>query len=216
MQITYMGWVPDEDDPKKHILKAVEYYKKKFGIEPTLIVVKPSAPPEYDECSYLVRSRYGMAYGMLLTHLVMPNELSLPDKVSQKVREESLPVQDQDIRAHAPNRFNISEKEKGRPVKGAGMCPHCGEAIKNFDKLGWWWGWEQGIEPPYWEELRHWVFSRDHHTCQNCYKIFANINLVAHHIEPKEDGGADSSRNLRTLCNECHLDDKPIFPEEQD
>lgn len=219
MNITYSGLVPNGDDASKHISEAIAYYKKKFGIEPTLIVVRPNAPPEYDECPFLVRSRFGMAYGMLLTHLVSPGDLPTTNyQVSQPVRdEEDLPlVQEKvDIRARAPDRHNIPSKERGRPVQGSGKCPHCGETVKNFKKLGWWWGWERGIEPPYWEDLRRWVFSRDNHTCQKCHKMFSIGNLNAHHIEPKESGGTDSARNLLTLCNECHMDTKPIFADQE-
>jgi len=95
------------------------------------------------------------------------------------------------------------------------FLPHCHGPIQDFESLGYWYGWAFGIIPPYWEELRLYVFRRDNYTCSKCHKLFPPPMLSAHHIVRKEDGGEDGSRNLITLCNICHEDDKPIFEDEQ-
>ncbi len=94
------------------------------------------------------------------------------------------------------------------------MCPHCEGKINDFEHLGYWYGWGLGIEPPYWQELKLYVFRRDDFTCQECHKKFATNLLIAHHIQRKEDGGIDSAKNLQTMCVYCHPDTKPVYDEE--
>ena len=91
-------------------------------------------------------------------------------------------------------------------------CPHCCGGIDDFTLLGFWYGWKIGKEPPYWQALRKFVFRRDGFTCQVCHRRFRTAELRAHHIDPKENGGSDSSHNLITLCGECHYDEHPIMP----
>lgn len=44
---------------------------------------------------------------------------------------------------------------------------------------------------------------RDNFTCQRCEKK-SRQGLQAHHLIPREEGGADDIENLITLCNPCH------------
>jgi hypothetical protein len=52
-----------------------------------------------------------------------------------------------------------------------------------------------------WKNTRNQVLDRDNHTCQSCGN---NINLHAHHIKSRYDGGSDDLDNLTTLCQPCH------------
>lgn len=54
-----------------------------------------------------------------------------------------------------------------------------------------------------WQELREYVLDRDDYTCQGCGN---NVNKSApiHHIVPLGCGGANTRRNLLTLCGTCH------------
>lgn len=93
-----------------------------------------------------------------------------------------------------------------KPVR----CPFC-FSVPSPEMVGFWGGWACGEEPPYWQQLRMFVFWRDMFRCRICHKRFMPRKLVAHHIVPKEQGGEDSSDNLVTLCYKCHEDDKPIY-----
>lgn len=55
-----------------------------------------------------------------------------------------------------------------------------------------------------WRKLRRDVFYRDHYRCLRCDKRFKTEELNAHHMTPREDGGADDKSNLVSLCNACH------------
>ena len=98
------------------------------------------------------------------------------------------------------------EKAKSR------MCPHCGSRVKDFNHLGYWYGWSLGITPPYWDELREYVFKRDNYICTSCHTKTQNPHC--HHVMQKEFGGTDSARNLTTLCSSCHTDYQPIMPDD--
>ena len=81
-------------------------------------------------------------------------------------------------------------------------CPFCnGTGRINFEDLPYWSGWAKGKEPPYWNELRSAVITRDGHKCRLCGE---RENLSIHHIIHKEKTGPDSLRNLLTLCASCH------------
>jgi len=56
--------------------------------------------------------------------------------------------------------------------------------------------------PPNWNELRHQVYTRDNHTCQNCGAT--SVELHAHHVVPLSAGGTNNTSNLTTLCASCH------------
>lgn len=71
-----------------------------------------------------------------------------------------------------------------------------------LDVLGKW-DWEKNKFPPYWGDLRLYVFRRDGYRCDRCHKKFGEKKLDAHHISwrPK---GSDNPRNLATVCEPCH------------
>jgi len=52
------------------------------------------------------------------------------------------------------------------------------------------------------ENIRQYIFTRDHHTCQICKQ--KGLILEIHHIIQRKDGGTDKSNNLVTLCVGCH------------
>lgn len=60
--------------------------------------------------------------------------------------------------------------------------------------------------PSDWDSRRQAVYKRDDHTCQNCGRSGqgAGVDLHAHHIVPKSNGGTHSKTNLTTMCSECH------------
>ncbi len=64
--------------------------------------------------------------------------------------------------------------------------------------------WGSAKIPPYWEELRNYVFKRDGHRCSRCHKVFKDKMLDAHHIIWRENGGSDNPKNLTTVCTPCH------------
>jgi len=208
----YLGYVPENEDVSQHIPEALAHYKKKTGHDATVIVVREEASGEYDLCPIVVRSRMAMANGMLITHTINPNDINSPARKELEARGEAprLPVSTEDLFEDAPNRYEAPKRTPGRPQRSGGYCPHCHSKVADFNKLGWWYGWEHGIFPPYWEELRDYVFQRDDYTCQECHRRFSKGQLVAHHIKHKEDGGEDSARNLVTMCKSCHPDNKPI------
>ena len=208
MEITYVGY-DDLDD----LDRAVVMYRARTGHAPTLILVRPDAL-YHGGGEIVVRSRFGMANGALLTHFLSPSQVddSHPAERPNSHREPEAPIA---IPSERLDDAIIPPKRRpmGRPSQKGGICPHCGNDITNFEKLGWWWGWEKGIEPPYWSALRLYIFRRDDFTCQTCGRRLSAKELVAHHIVPKEQGGIDGSRNLVTLCHPCHLDEQPIMPD---
>jgi hypothetical protein len=61
--------------------------------------------------------------------------------------------------------------------------------------------------PSDWNRRRHEVYERDNYTCQNCGirgGDDTDIEIHAHHIVPKANGGTHSRSNLITLCKQCH------------
>lgn len=61
--------------------------------------------------------------------------------------------------------------------------------------------------PSDWDSRRKKVYRRDDYKCQNCGDEGGpngDIELHAHHIVPKSEGGSDNLSNLATLCYECH------------
>ena len=222
MGIVYQGYVP-EGAPVQHIADALAWYQKKTGHDATVIVVREDAPEIYDTCPILVRSRKGMGHGMLITHLVGPDAINTPhrreleDNWNAKLNEiPDLPISTKNLFLDSPRKYEAPNRMPGRPQRGGGICPHCHAKVSDFNLLGWWWGWEKGIYPPYWEELCDYVFQRDNYTCAECKKRFGRGQLVAHHIKHKEDGGDDSARNIATMCRSCHPDGKPIFSDSEE
>lgn len=210
--LTYKGYIT-------HSLgEAAQLYKAKTGNEPTVLLIREDFLVT-DNHPAAIRSHLG-AWGIVLaSHLLTGQEIQhlkmhSATVLSPAVDDSRQNLQDCDVQAHTPA---IYKKPTGRPKRGGNsQCPHCKQHILNFDDLGWWYGWSQGIEPPYWEELRLYVFQRDKFTCQTCHKQFGMSGLTCHHRVPKEEGGSDSAKNLVTLCNDCHPDDKPIMPEDED
>lgn len=191
-------------------------YVKRTGESPTVIVCRHEYALTKEHP--LVRRCNNAGAGMLMvSHLIDPGEihdgvhlsttarrLEVERSIAQAEYEKALVDAEDKIPIHAP----------GRPSARNAFCPHCQGEIKNFEDLGFWYGWQLGIEPPYWATLRIYVFRRDKYTCQSCGRRLPPLELRCHHIEPKETGGTDSSRNMRTLCGKCHLDEHPVMPEE--
>jgi len=197
--------------------EAVDLYIKKTGIEPTVILVRLNEMTVPAESPILIRSPFGAAGIVLVTHLVSREDIENRDAVWE-MNHNAIPLdpiaslEDSDLEMKQPI---IKKARPGRPKKPKAVCPHCKGLISDFNNLGWWYGWELGIEPPYWEALRLAVFRRDDFTCQRCFKKFGMSGLVCHHRQYKERGGSDSARNLITLCKECDLDSRPIFPDDE-
>lgn len=56
-----------------------------------------------------------------------------------------------------------------------------------------------------WLKLRTACYKRDGYQCQvNGCQITGAANLAAHHIIPRDEGGADALYNLISLCNKHH------------
>lgn len=206
---TYRGYATN--DP----YKAAELYKSATGYEATVIVARPEFVIT-DDHPLVIRSRLGTANGLLVSHLISVDEMnrhqnSLPAVLlTHKADDDERP-------SLSRGKYNIvPEKKPGRPSQKGGACPHCGSEVTDFSKLGFWYGWQLGIVPPYWESLRLYVFQRDNYTCQDCHQRLSVNKLRCHHIQKKEDGGTDSALNLRTLCGDCHSDEHPIMPEDEE
>jgi len=197
--------------------EAVSLYIKKTGVKPTAILVRSNELTDPAEDPILIRSPFGAAGMLLVTHLVSREELKNRDVVWE-MNNEAIPLKpiasldDSDL---ALRQSVVDKAKPGRPPKPKAICPHCKGKIFDFNDLGWWYGWGLGIEPPYWEALRLAVFRRDGFNCQRCYKTFGMSGLVCHHRQPKEKGGSDSARNLVTLCRGCDVDTKPIFSDDE-
>lgn len=50
---------------------------------------------------------------------------------------------------------------------------------------------------------RH-ILERDQFTCYLCGQTKLEDDLVADHVEPLAEGGADTTSNLKCCCTECH------------
>lgn len=55
-----------------------------------------------------------------------------------------------------------------------------------------------------WDKIRHLVYKRDGYRCRACGK--KNVKLNAHHVILLRVSKSNSSRNLITLCDECHVE----------
>jgi hypothetical protein len=187
--------------------EAINLYEKKYHVKPTVILIRPDFSVTFDH-PLIVRSRFCSWGVMLLTHTISPREAEdNTDFFSIAKARESIepPV---DIKKLD---LSIPSFKPGRPIQKTAICPHCHNKIKDFETLGFWYGWQYGIDPPYWDELRAYVMRRDNYKCQKCHKIFPPSLLQVHHINAKETGGEDGARNLTTLCKDCHGEHKPIF-----
>lgn len=61
--------------------------------------------------------------------------------------------------------------------------------------------------PDDWDTRRRQVYQRDRYQCGNCRSKggpYGDVELHAHHIVPKSQGGSDRFSNLITLCADCH------------
>lgn len=210
MQLIFKAYATDEID------LAVKLFKKKTGEEPAVIMIRPEKQI-VGKHSALVRSPLGASNLILVSHLVTKEEIenrdSLWEIVNSKEAQLEASLDAVDLQMRSPI---IPKRKPGKPPKPVAFCPHCQSRITEFEKLGWWWGWAQGIEPGYWEALRMAVFRRDDFICQQCHRKFGMSGLVCHHRIPKEDGGTDSARNLLTICKECHPDARPMFTDEEE
>ncbi len=201
----YRGYLSESVD------EVIDLYKQKTGHKPTVLITRTETEIVGNHPNLIRSNKYGVFGLILATHLLTQKEITAiknDQPLSFHPMQQSLG--EVDLETHNPI---VKMPAPGRPKKGGNKCPHCQQVIKDFNKLGWWWGWEKGIEPPYWEDLRLYVFQRDGFHCTKCDRLFGMSGLQCHHIVPKEDGGADSARNLTTLCKDCHMDSKPIMPE---
>jgi 5-methylcytosine-specific restriction endonuclease McrA len=53
-----------------------------------------------------------------------------------------------------------------------------------------------------WKDIKNAVIRKDGYKCQRCG---SKRDLVVHHIQPRNDGGADIESNLKTVCKPCHI-----------
>ena len=61
--------------------------------------------------------------------------------------------------------------------------------------------------PEDWQQRRADVFDRDDWSCRCCgleARGDGNVELHAHHVDPRSEGGSDALENLLTLCRHCH------------
>ena len=200
---------------------AVDLYKKKTGFDPTVILIRPDFVFTGSHPG-LVKSKHAAANMILVSHLLTTSEIDRVIELSNPEIEcdDDNDAQDIDDEITFDKKKNViklnhsSKKDDQDRYYNRPTCPHCKQKIMSFEDLGWWWGWKAGIEPPYWDQLREYVFARDKYTCQMCGKSKKeNAVLICHHVDQKEDGGSDSARNLITLCQDCHPDDKPLYEE---
>lgn len=66
--------------------------------------------------------------------------------------------------------------------------------------------------PEDWDSRRRRVYRRDNHQCQKCNAKGGprgDVELHAHHITPKSQGGSHELSNLETLCKSCHASAHP-------
>jgi 5-methylcytosine-specific restriction endonuclease McrA len=61
-----------------------------------------------------------------------------------------------------------------------------------------------GMDEEDWRALKYWIIKRDKRRCQRCDKRFKILELNAHHIVPRDEGGSNHATNLMTLCIPCH------------
>ena len=61
------------------------------------------------------------------------------------------------------------------------------------------------------ENLKAYIFSRDHYTCQCCQKKAGTrrddgttVRLIVHHIDFRSKGASDNPKRLITVCDKCH------------
>jgi 5-methylcytosine-specific restriction enzyme A len=57
------------------------------------------------------------------------------------------------------------------------------------------------LDPLPYESLRHQILRRDGWRCQSCGTM---SNLEVHHRKFRTHSGANSGKNLMTLCTPCH------------
>lgn len=205
MNIKYIGYLTHEPQ------EAFDAYIEKTGLIPTSMVIRPDFIVN-SEHPLLNRSRHG-AYGIILvTHESSDNLQEDYTIINYDILENVQDNQD-DISDNIDNKEAIIEGKRSNTGSKPPVCPHCNQklTVRRFNYLGYWHGWTQGKEPPYWNSLRNYIFKRDGYTCAKCKEVFKASDLVAHHIVPKEAGGIDGARNLITMCKTCHPDDKPIY-----
>ena len=64
------------------------------------------------------------------------------------------------------------------------------------------------LKDPRWQKKRLKIFNRDNFTCQNCFDAKSTLHI--HHLryEPKADPWEYWDKDLITLCENCHKDEK--------
>jgi hypothetical protein len=201
--------------------EAIRKYQAKMGCDPTVIIIRPEFPVRVEH-PLLVRSVAGTAVYMLVTHTITMEDVQKTE-AEWRAKQSEIMRKDYDrlsshnyFYQHTVHSSPVSDPDKPHkpPLPQKATCPHCKQVVNedDFENLGWWWGWNEGITPPYWNELRIYVFRRDDWKCSRCDEIYPAEKLNAHHITPKENGGVDSAKNLRSMCIYCHEDLKPILP----
>lgn len=196
--MTYCGY-----ESRSRLVDVVEAYTQRFGEPPTLIVVPATYLLSLEVEGVEVQTSSKISV-ILATHETTQFELPHVEQVyrSRVGEQQAEPSGQTDVTPiHIPLALT---RPVGHPKKITGKCPHCGGSITDFSHLGWWWGWDKGIFPDYWPALHSFVVRRDGYRCQRCWSHLPAEELQAHHRKPKGIGGADSSRNLVTLCTKCH------------
>ncbi|MGH6690260.1 MAG: HNH endonuclease [Gammaproteobacteria bacterium] len=168
----------------------VESFTERYGRPPTVALVTVGREVSSESIAVYHDYRLGKQEAWFSFGLWEPVR---GDKASPEVQYVSSPLVGAVVSAP------VASRKQGRPPRH-GRCPFCNSNVA-FEDLGYWWGWEHGIEPPYWQGLRAYVLARDGRRCVQCGKDNA---LEVHHVQPKESGGKDGARNLRTLCRTCH------------
>lgn len=62
----------------------------------------------------------------------------------------------------------------------------------------------EGVSREEWIFLRRQIIRRDNFKCRRCDKRFKVVELTAHHLIPRDEGGSNDPSNLVALCSPCH------------
>lgn len=190
---SFWAWQPLTEDYARELRKAVSRFIEIYNHKPALCIVSQKANlPDGFMGIKLVQHSFGHNLFYLAAYSD-ENLKWLRTAASDDVRiiEPGLELPEEDT----------DKRRAGRPLSLVN-CPFCDNKVSP-EQLGWWDKWSEGKPPPYWNRLRSYIFHRDKETCKECGGKFDHSFLTVYHIQPKETGGTDSSRNLITLCINC-------------